>query len=161
MEADEKLSELEGKRREQVVAYVSRRWSQLSTADGSSRQNAAKFVALINAGGAAGVLAFMGAIADKPSIVHSLPLRATLVLFVVGVVFSAFGLIATNLRISGLFNDWRRDVGRFYNGEIGFNRLQREDTRRAEEPEPAVFCLWVSLVVFVAATVTGLYALIN
>ena len=156
-DSDEKLGALEGQEREQVLAYVRGRWSQLAAADREARKDAIKFTAVINAGGAAAVLAFMGTVLkDRADLATSLSLRLSLLFFVVGVLFCAFAYFVTHLRLRGLFEQWRKDVGRFYADEVDFTTMRKDDVERSEEPDGAIFCICIALSCFGLALLLGL-----
>jgi hypothetical protein len=142
-----KLSELPDEERDQVLAYVKSRWNQYANAARESRKDAANFVATINAGGAATVLAFAGAVLDKnAALAQALPLRIAICLFVLGMLLSALAHAAEHTRISGLFGKWRTDVDKLYNDVEAFGSIYDSDVKRASENEVVpLFLIWLAL----------------
>ena len=130
--SDEKLSELDGDERDQALAYVRQRWTQYYTASRETRKDGANFIAIMNGGGAATVLAFSGAIfANKPDLANAWQMKAAIVIFVLGIIFSALAYVVEWIRLGGLFEQWRRDTDRFYKDEITFDRFYEDDIKRS------------------------------
>jgi len=150
MTRDRKLSELEGEEREQALAYVKGRWSQYYSATREVRKDAATLIAAINAGGAAAGLAFVGAVMKEGSaLATSLPLKLTIAFFVVGTLCSALAHAVEHVRLAYLFSQWRADVNRLYDDLLGFDKMQRDDVKRAGKDESlAVVLVWVALMCF-------------
>ena len=161
MATDQKFSKLESEEREQVVDYVEGRWSQNYSVARDTRKDAAKLIALMNAGGAAAVLAFIGAITKQQSgLAQPTPLKVTIALFVLGVVSSAIALVVEYVRLSGLFAKWRTDVNKLYADEVVFDKMQRDDVERSGQTEIASgFFVWGALICFALGAAVGIFLL--
>jgi hypothetical protein len=159
---DPNYSELEDDSRPETLDYVRARWSQLSTASRDARKDAVKFIGVINAGGAATMLTFMGALlSTRSDLAKSFLLRAALISFVVGVCFSALAHAVENARISGLFAKWRTEVGRFYDDQIGFTSLRQEDIKRADDSDVTNFFVGIAIAAFIIGAVLGVVLLLE
>ncbi len=161
MAADPKLSGLDENEREQALAYVRSRWSQYSSATRDARKDSATFVATINAGGAAAILAFSGATLGKSGDISlALPLRLSILFFVFGVTLSAIAHVIESGRLNKLFADWRSGVDDLYNDKVSFNQLRLDDLSRAGNREPAfgrIVC--GALICFMIGAFSGLILL--
>ncbi len=132
--SDVKLSELDGIERDQALSYIRQRWSQYYTASREIRKDSGNFIAIMNGGGAATVLAFSGAIfTNKPDLANSWQMKAAIAAFVFGTICSGLAYIVEWLRLDGLFVRWRRAVDRYYGDQVGFDTLYEEDIRRSSE----------------------------
>lgn len=161
--SDSKFSDLDGEQREQVLGYVRSRWSQYYTASREARKDAANFIATANAGGAATLLAFTGAVfKDSSPLAQAVPLRLAIVLFAAGMAASALAHVVEYTRLSGLFALWRKDVDRLYADELIFDSMQQEDSKRASENEViALMLIWVALACFGIGVGLGALLLLN
>jgi hypothetical protein len=161
MAEEGKLSDLEGEEREQALAYVNRRWAQYSSATRDTRKDAAKLIAAVNAGGAAAVLAFMGAVMKEGSpVAKALPLKLLISSFVLGVLLCAFAHAVEHARLSGLFVRWRSDVDKLYADALAFDKMQQDDVDRSGENESvAIFFIWTALVCFGIGAGLGIFLL--
>jgi hypothetical protein len=159
----DKFSELEGDEREQVLGYVKSRWSQYYTASREARKDAANFIATANAGGAATLLAFAGAIVKESSpLAKALPLRFAIAFFAAGMLASALAHAVEYARLSGLFTRWRKDVDQLYADELIFDKMQRDDSTRASENEViALLLIWIALACFGIGAGLGVLLLLN
>ena len=155
-----KLSSLAGDEREQTLAYVKQRWSQYYGASRDIRKDASNFIAIMNGGGAATVLAFSGAVfSEHPELANALPLKLSIFFFVFGVASSALAYVAEWLRLDGLFAKWRAATDQFYTDRIGFDDMYDEDIRRAAEIE-TISTLLISVSFACLAIGMGLGALL-
>jgi hypothetical protein len=162
MADDRKLSDLEGVEREQALAYVKGRWSQYYSANRDALKDAAKLIAVVNAGGAAAGLAFLGAIIKESSPLAKalLPMKLAIALFAAGILCTAMAHIVEHSRINGLFTTWRSDVSRLYSDDLSFDKMQREDAARAVDTELAArFFLWTGFACAVVGVVWGIFLL--
>lgn len=157
---DLKITEVDDEDRQKFVDYITARWSQFSAATRESRKDATKFIAAISAGGAATMLAFMGALLkDRLDIAKAMPLKLALLAFASAIVFCGVAHAVTNTRLSGLFKDFRADAMRFYDGTIGFKTLQQSDRNRYEVGDSSSFFIWGALILFFVGAGLGVCVL--
>lgn len=100
-----------------------------------------KHLLYVNAGSAAIVIGFMGA---SESIRASICLRLALCCF-------AFGLICVGvlraillLKVKYLFDNWKKDIKKYLNTEIGFTELSDNDDKRSESDWGAFIVGYIS-----------------
>jgi hypothetical protein len=161
--SDSKFSELDNEEREQVVGYVRSRWAQYYTASREARKDAANFIATANAGGAATLLAFSGAILKESSpLAKAFPLRLAIVLFAAGMLASGLAHAVEYARLGGLFAYWRKDVDLLYNDKTIFKNMREDDSRRATENEVvALMLIWIALACFGIGVACGALLLLE
>lgn len=152
-----KLSNLSGEARDHVLAYVKSRWSQYSSATREARKDATTFIAAVNTGGAAAVLAFTGSIVtNNPKLASAFPLKLALALFVVGVALSACAHVIEHARLSRLFAKWRADVKELYAYNLDFDVMQDDDDKRSRRHEfIPTLCIALALVCFAVGAGAG------
>src|SRR6266446_6638553 len=78
-----KLSEMPNEMREVRLAYVKERWSQLADLEKEYGQSAFTYLMVVNSGGAAAVLSFMGAMKTTTPILGA---QWMLALYLLGVI---------------------------------------------------------------------------
>lgn len=158
---DQKFSELDNDEREEVIAYVERRWLQYYSVSRETRKDAAKLIAVMNAGGAAALLAFLGAITkDGSPLARAVSLKIAIAFFVSGIVCSALAHTVEYTRLRGLFATWRAEVGKLYSDGVDFDTMQQVDVDRAGSNELAsAFFVWAALGLFVLGAIVGLFLL--
>jgi hypothetical protein len=152
-----KLSQANGERRREWIAYVDRRWQQLSDLELEFGTEAVKYLFATNAGAAVGVLAYLGA--AKPSPLPK-PLLWMLTLFALGVVLVGLVHAARFHGVQRLYRDWRGDVREFYGDRIEWPVLLDRDTQRSAVFQWDVLLGWCSLGCFIAGAVIGFVALV-
>lgn len=158
-EDGKKYSELEGDERKQNLDYIRGRWNQLYSVSQETNKEAVKYVALVNAGGAVAMLAFLGTLYSAS---HPLTgsLLISLVFFVIGVALCGFSFGVEYRRVDRLFNNWRESVEEFYGDNTGFTRMVREDVARSEKPNDARLLLWSAWACFLAGCVSGFLSML-
>jgi hypothetical protein len=132
MPIDQKFSELEDDERKQALDYIRARWAQYASATREVRKDSATFVATINAGGAATLLAFAGAAySTNKELLSSAPLRFSLFFFVIGITLTATSHAIESARLNSLFEIWRDGVKKLYGDTLSLNKLIEDDIARS------------------------------
>ena len=119
-----KYSETPEHLRASRIDYINERWGQLNGLFKDYSDNALKYLFLSNAGGAAAVLGFLGASSE---VRDALGPRVSLSFFLLGLI--ATGVLNAVLvhRIDFIFEQWRKNVDRYFSDEITWQQLTRED----------------------------------
>ena len=110
--------------KEQFEQHNQRRFNQLNDMVVSHAEGAWQFLLAVNGGGAAAMLAFIGAVA---------PLQKrwwpylVLLAFVVGLVLVGIGRAYLFQRMNHLLKLWNTSMGRFYANEIEWLQVVRDD----------------------------------
>ncbi|MCK5875370.1 MAG: hypothetical protein KAG82_11810 [Alcanivoracaceae bacterium] len=137
--------------------YLSARWTQLYSLEKEAAEGVFRFIFLVNAGGAAATLGFMGA--SKEAVASGLT-QAALLSFVVGLALIGSTYIYIFHHRSGIFEEFKKDFRRLLDGEIDFKKLTEADDNRAADsllhytlPYAAFFC-------FLGGTILGVTALL-
>jgi hypothetical protein len=123
-----KLSGARAEQRAAWLAYIEQRWGQLSKLQLDFGVEAVKYLFATNAGAAAGVLAYLGAV--KPSPIPAAFLWM-LVSFLLGVVLVGLTHAARYHGASRLLRAWRTDVLDFYSDRVAWDELLKRDAERA------------------------------
>ncbi len=123
-----KLSKTPIEQREGHIAYVNKRWSQLSELELSWGADAVKYLLFVNSGAAVTVLTFIG---TSEKIRALLWPKSMLGSFVLGVVFLGFYQALRYHRISNIYKKWREGVDDYFNDQIDWHVLIADDDKRS------------------------------
>lgn len=149
-----KLSETPLEQREGHIAYVGKRWSQLSELEIASGTEAIKYLLLVNSGAAVAVLAFLGTSAEVRALMWPKVMLGT---FVLGVVFIGFYQSVRYHRIANIYNGWREGVDSYYNDKLDWENTIREDKARSDAYMiPQVLLAYVSFTCFLVGVIVGM-----
>jgi len=138
--------------REVQLAYVKERWSQLADLEKEYGQSAFTYLMVVNSGGAAAVLSFMGAMKTTTPIPGS---QWMLALYLLGVILVGIVRALSYYRIAWRYARWRDGVRRLYREEWGWEELQRDDESLGWSFWPIDAVAWGSFVSFLVATGIG------
>lgn len=121
-----KYSETPEDLRSSRIDYINERWGQLNGLFKDYSDHALKYLFLTNAGGAAAVLGFLGTSSEAR---EALGPKLSLGVFLLGLI--ATGALNAKLvhRIDSIFQQWRKNVSRYFQDEITWQELTEEDDR--------------------------------
>lgn len=149
------LSKTDEEVREGRLAYVDKRWSQLSELELAWSGDAVKYLLFVNSGAAAAVLAFLGtSVKIQPYLWPKVMLGS----FVLGVVFLGFYQAVRYHRIASIYKGWREDVDHYYNDKLDWEDLTENDHKRAYSPSINIQILlaYLSFACFLVGVAVGI-----
>lgn len=129
MDDDQKLSQTSEPTRSDRLSYIGTRWDQLLRLVSESELRALRYLTFTNAGGAVTTLSFLG---TSEAVRKLLLPKFALVSFVVGIVLVGILNARSAHHIGGLLREWKSDVQRYSDGEIGWRTLMEADNRRVK-----------------------------
>jgi len=147
-----KLSEMPSEMREARLDYVRERWSQLADLEQEYGRAVFTYLMVVNSGGAAAVLSFMGAMKTTTPIPGA---QWMLALYLLGVILVGVVRGLSHYRISWRYGRWRAGVQKLYKEEWGWEELQRDDESLGWYYWPVEAAVWGSFLSFLAATGIG------
>ena len=143
---------------EEKDEYLDTRWTQLYELEKEAAEGIFKYLFLVNAGGAAATLGFMGA--SEKALASSLT-QVALLSFVVGVVLMGATYIYVFHHRSGLFESFKKDFRRLLDGEIDFRSLNQADDNRAKDNFLHYLFPYCSFISFLIGSAAGVWALLG
>ena len=153
-----KLSETEDPAvRQQRLNYIEERWKQLNELLKESAGRANSYLLLTNAGGAAAMLAFLGANADIRNLFVA---RLSLALFAIGIILVGILDAMAYQQISKLFFTWRTNTLQFYKDEKDWGEMNAEDDTLAYHIIPQLIVAYASFACFIAGALIGIAGLL-
>lgn len=139
--------------------YYDERWSQLNGILIAQSEGAHSYLLTVNGGALAGMLAFVGAVAE---VRHSSAAVAAIAFFAIGLVNAGFTRAYTLHFIGYLLSQWRDDYASFLRGSIPWNELLRRDDARVHKYERwGYFIGYGSFGAFLIGLIFGASALFN
>ena len=152
-----KYSQLDEIKRAAYLNHINQRWGQLYNLEKEYGDRAYKYLMLVNSGGAIAILSFMGA---SQIARDSCGVKLALVLFVCGVVLVGLSTAKQFYYLSGLFKNWKKDVTNFFNDQISWEHLLKEDEERAVENKLDHILPWLSFFCFIGGATTSFFSLL-
>ena len=122
---DEKLRQVR-------IAYVEKRWSDLADRYRVLVDEAARYLFLVNSGGAIATLSYMGALKTVDPIPGA---RLMLIFFLCGVLLVGVGRALGSYRSYSILMGWSRSVSLYYSNAIDWDDLLKQD---AEKGKPSL-----------------------
>lgn len=155
-----KLSETPIKQREGHIAYVNKRWSQLSELELSWGADAVKYLLFVNSGAAVTVLTFIGTSEQIRALFWP---KAMLGCFVLGVVFLGFYQAIRYHRIANIYKEWRAGVDHYFNDRVDWHALIADDNKRSFSGSLTIQILlaYVSFTCFLLGVAIGMFNFMN
>ncbi len=123
-----KLSDTPLEQREGHIAYINKRWSQLSELELSWGGEPIKYLLFVNSGAAAAILAFLGTSSQVRALLWP---KVMLAAFMLGVVFVGLYQAVRYHRIAHMYKGWRKSVSRYYSDNMGWGEMINDDERRS------------------------------
>ena len=152
-----KFSETPEPIRKGRIDYINRRWEQLYELEKEAGLSALQYLFLTNAGGAAAMLAFIGAIgADKIGFGAKLALAS----FVLGVVLLGISKAKQYHCMSRLFEHWKGLAGAYFGDKASYEYITEEDKKKTGEDFFDYFFPYASFACFVLGAAIGFYSLV-
>jgi hypothetical protein len=136
--------------------FIAERWEDLSKVYVKQSDEIAKLLFYINSGGVATLIGFMGASESVRSVTC---LQIALVFFAVGLVFSVILRAMWVHQDKRILDGWQSDVKRYWNGEIGFTELMKNDDDRVGSDIPNYIVGYISGGAFVVGLILGVISL--
>lgn len=143
--------------RQQSLAYIRERWTQLADSGRERDTEVIKYLLVVNAGSAVSVLAFIGATAatEQPPIPGAMGM---LIAFVVGVILTGVLIVIRGFRIMWLFGKWRQDVSSFYADQLEWEELLARDASRSTLSMTTLVIGCLAFGCFVGGALFGLFS---
>lgn len=107
---------------------IQSRWGQLYELSKDSGDSAIRYLFTTNAGGAVGVLAYLGSVADKGG--SPLSAKMALIFFFTGLLFVGFYRIYMVHHHESLFEHYKGLVCEYHEGDIDWKALLESDDKR-------------------------------
>ncbi|OGA11995.1 MAG: hypothetical protein A3H33_10545 [Betaproteobacteria bacterium RIFCSPLOWO2_02_FULL_65_20] len=126
--------------------YIEDRWRDLSNRQREHTDEAAKYLMVVNAGGAIATLSFMGAMKMLDPIPGA---RAMLSFFLAGLLLVGLGRALAIYRFDWTFSGWRDAVRLYYTDKIDWEALLEGDMSRSGRFLPSEFVAWASFACFI------------
>ena len=111
-----------------------------------------KYLLYVNAGGAVTILGFMGA---SESIRNLFWLRIALCCFALGLVLVGIVRLILVHKAGSAWNGWKKDVGQYWCGTIGYTELKDSDDERTKSDFWAWFFGYASGGAFITGLILG------
>jgi hypothetical protein len=155
-----KLSETPIEQREGHIAYVNKRWSQLSELELSWGADAVKYLLFVNSGAAVTVLTFIGTSEQIRALFWPKPMLGC---FVLGVVFLGFYQAVRYHRIAHIYNEWRVGVDSYFNDQTDWNVLIADDDKRSFSGSLRfqILLAYVSFACFLSGVAIGMFKFVD
>lgn len=148
-----KLSEASEEQREGHLAYVDKRWAQLSDLELSWSADAIKYLMFVNSGATVAVLTFLGTIESVRPLLWP---KVMLGLFVVGVVIIGIFHAVRYHRIERIYRNWREGVDQYYGDKLDWETMISKDENLSRRYPLAVTLAYLSFGCFIAGVIVGL-----
>lgn len=129
------------------LALYKERFEHLRGVAMVAEEGAWQYLLAVNGGGAAAMLAFIGAVPGYRSVGHS---YAVLALFMAGLLLVGLARANANLRLSRAIKGWNADMSMRIKGDMEFREMLRRDAARTGTNVLAWSCGFLSLGLFVA-----------
>ena len=152
-----KFSQTPEPARKQHIDYINNRWKQLYDLEADSGKSALHYLFLVNAGGAATTLAFIGAIGANKI---GLGAKFSLAFFVVGLILFGISKAKTFHHMSGLFKHWKSLVNDYFSDKIPYEEILQRDNKKAVEDIWDYVFPYASFACFIIGSFIGFCALI-
>jgi hypothetical protein len=123
-----KLSDTPLEQREGHIAYINKRWSQLSDLELSWGGEPIKYLLLVNSGAAAAILTFLGTSQQVRALLWP---KVMLAAFMLGVVFVGLYQAVRYHRIAHIYKCWRKGVSHYYSDNTGWREMISDDEGRS------------------------------
>jgi hypothetical protein len=152
-----KFSQTPEPMRKERIDYIDHRWKQLYDLTTDSAKSALHYLFLVNAGGAATTLAFIGAVgADK----IGLGAKLSLSFFVTGLILFGVSKAMTFHHMDGLFKHWKSLVNDYFSDKIPYEEILQRDNKKAVDGIWDYVFPYASFACFIIGSFTGFCALI-
>ncbi len=135
---------------------IDRRWKQLYELDKETGQTALQQLFLINSGGAATTLAFIGAIGATKI---ASGVKISLAFFIIGVILVGVSRAKQFHHMSNLFRNWKKLVEDYYSGANTWEEIINLDNRLAKEDFWDYAIPYASFACFIIGSIMGFIAL--
>ena len=140
--------------------FIESREKQLQSLSTTANETAIKYLFTTNAGGAIGVLAFLGAIAEKP--VEMNILKYSLALFFIGIILVGIYKAFLVHVFGGIFKEYRVSVKNYFSEEKEWNVFLREIEAQVKLNNIPYYILgYSSFFCFIAGSVLGVLGIIK
>lgn len=148
-----KWSETPPESQELRKGYIEGRWKQLSELELDWGNEGAKYLFLINSGGAVAVLSFLGAIKELRAFTW---LYLVLLSFVTGVILIGFLRFFLFHRITWIYRHWRSNSNDYFADKIGWDDLIALDSNKLNKNKLwSVVIAWSAFIVFITGCGIG------
>ena len=118
---------------------------------------ALQYLFLVNAGGAATTLAFIGAIGATKIVFGA---KVSLVFYVLGVILLGVGRAKQFHHMRGLFMHWKSQVGDYFNDKTTYDEMVAEDNKKAVMGIWDYVIPYASFGCFIIGSIIGFCALV-
>lgn len=145
-EAERQLRRIRGQ-------HIEGRWSQLYHLSKESGDSAIRYLFTTNAGGAVAVLAYLGSVVQSGGVPWTA--KFALVCFFTGLLFVGFYRIYLVHHHEGLFENYKKLVGSYYEDDINWHQLLKADEEKVGSSKlPYVFG-YLSFLNFICGCIAG------